>query len=65
MAGNNTLITGPEIGMDVPVQLVKAFLSETLGIRETPWIGRDLAAVFRLPGEQKPGDSSPNRYYDH
>ncbi|MDP6102299.1 MAG: hypothetical protein QF579_03195 [Dehalococcoidia bacterium] len=51
--------------MDVPVQLVKAFLSETLGIRETPWIGRDLAAVFRLPGEQKPGDSSPNRYYDH
>ena len=35
LVGINTLVTGPEVGMAVPVHVVKAFLSETLGIRET------------------------------
>lgn len=35
LVGINTLMTGPEVGMAVPVHVVKAFLSETLGAQET------------------------------
>ena len=31
LVGINTLMTGPQVGMAVPVHVVKAFLSETLG----------------------------------
>ena len=34
LVGINTLMAGPEVGMAVPVHVVKAFLSETLGIPE-------------------------------
>lgn len=33
LVGINTLMAGPEVGMAVPVHVVKAFLSETLGSR--------------------------------
>ena len=31
LVGINTLMTGPQVGMAVPVHMIKAFLSETLG----------------------------------
>jgi serine protease Do len=34
LVGINTLMAGPEVGMAVPVHVVKAFLKETLGAQE-------------------------------
>ena len=35
LVGINTVMTGPEVGLEVPVHVVKAFLVEALGSRRT------------------------------
>ena len=35
LVGINTVMTGPEVGLAVPVHVVKAFLVEALGSRRT------------------------------